>query len=135
MNRKKSREQAFVLVFERSFSHETVASIIDTAETSEEVHIEEFAEKLAQGVEDHEAEVDEIIRKYIRGWAMNRLSRVALALLRLAVYELKFEPDIPVSVSINEAVNLAKKYGGAEDAPFVNGVLGSAAEEAGEKNA
>lgn len=135
MNRKKSREQAFVLVFERSFSHETVASIIDTAETSEEVHIEEFAEKLAQGVEDHEAEVDEVIKKYIRGWTMNRLSRVALALLRLAVYEIKYEPDIPVSVSINEAVNLAKKYGGAEDAPFVNGVLGSAAGEAGEKNA
>lgn len=135
MNRKKSREQAFVLVFERSFSHETVASIIDTAETSEEVRVEEFAEKLAQGVEDHEAEVDEVIKKYIRGWTMNRLSRVALALLRLAVYEIKYEPDIPVSVSINEAVNLAKKYGGAEDAPFVNGVLGSAAGEAGEKNA
>ena len=135
MNRKKSREQAFVLVFERSFSHETVASIIDTAETSEEVRVVEFAETLAQGVEDHEAEVDEVIKKYIRGWTMNRLSRVALALLRLAVYEIKYEPDIPVSVSINEAVNLATKYRGAEDAPCVNGVLGSAAGEAGEKNA
>lgn len=135
MNRKKSREQAFVLIFERSFSHDPVASIIDAAETSEEVHIEEFAEKLAQGAEDHEEELDEVIRKHIRGWTMNRLSRVSLALLRLAVYELKYEQDIPVSVTINEAVNLAKKYGGAEDAPFINGVLGSAAGEAGKKDA
>lgn len=58
-----------------------------------------------------------------------------LALLRLALYEMKFEPDMPISVSINEAVSLAKKYGGAEDAPFINGVLGSAAKEIGEKNA
>jgi N utilization substance protein B len=135
MNRTKSREQAFILTFERSFSHETIESIVDVAETSESVHIEEFAEKLAQGVEDHEAELDETIGKYVRGWTMNRLSRVSLAILRLAIYELKYEADIPVSVSINEAVNLAKKYGGAEDAPFVNGVLGSAAKEAGNKNA
>lgn len=135
MNRSKSREQAFILVFERSFSHDTIESIVDAAETSENVHIEEFAEKLAQGAEDHEAELDGVIGKYIRGWTMSRLSRVSLAILRIAIYELKYEADIPVSVSINEAVNLAKKYGGSEDAPFVNGVLGSAAKEAGSKNA
>jgi N utilization substance protein B len=135
MNRTKSREQAFILTFERSFSHDTIENIIDVSETSHNVHIEEFAERLAQGVEDHEAELDEVISKYIRGWTMNRLSRVSLAILRLAIYEMKYEEDIPVSVSINEAVNLAKKYGGAEDAPFVNGVLGSAAKEAGSKNA
>lgn len=135
MNRTKSREQAFILIFERCFSHDTIESIVDAAETSENVHIEEFAEKLAKGAEEHEAELDAVISKYIRGWAMNRLSRVSLAILRLAIYELKYEADIPVSVSINEAVNLAKKYGGAEDAPFVNGVLGSASKEAGSKNA
>jgi N utilization substance protein B len=135
MNRKKSREQAFILVFERSFSHDTIRSIVDTAETSEDVRIEEFAEKLAAGTEEHEAELDAVIEKYIRGWTMSRLSKVSLALLRLALYEMKFEPDIPVSVSINEAVSIAKKYGGVEDAPFVNGVLGSAVKEAGEKDA
>lgn len=135
MNRKKSREQAFILVFERSFSHDAIRSIVDDAETSEDVRIEEFAEKLASGTEAHETELDASIEKYIRGWTMNRLSRVSLALLRLALYEMKFEPDIPIGVSINEAVNLAKKYGGVEDAPFVNGVLGSAVGEACEKNA
>lgn len=135
MNRRKSREQAFVLIFERSFSHEPIRAIIDDAEMSEDVHIEEFAEKLAGGAETNEPELDKIIKQYIRGWTMNRLSKVSLALLRLALYEMKFEPDIPIGVSINEAVGLAKKYGSAEDAPFVNGVLGSAAKELGEKNA
>ncbi|HEX3017727.1 MAG TPA: transcription antitermination factor NusB [Caproicibacter sp.] len=134
MNRRKSREQAFILVFERSINHDTIRSIVDAAESSEDVRIEEFAEKTACGVEDHEAELDGMIEKYIRGWTMNRLSKVALSLLRLALYEMKFEPDIPVSVSISEVVGLAKKYGGVEDAPFVNGVLGSAAREF-EKNA
>lgn len=60
---------------------------------------------------------------------MNRLSRVSFALLRLAIYEMMFETEIPISVSINEAVNLAKKYGNSEDAPFINGVLGSVAKE------
>ncbi|MCI1955493.1 MAG: transcription antitermination factor NusB [Oscillospiraceae bacterium] len=135
MNRRKSREQAFILVFERSINHDPVRVIVDTAETSEDVRIDGFAEKTALGVEEQEAVLDGLIQKYIRGWTMNRLSKVALALLRLALYEMKFEPDIPVSVSISEAVNLAKKYGGAEDAPFVNGVLGSAARETGDGNA
>ncbi len=135
MNRRKSREQAFILIFERSISHENTASIIDAAETSENVRIEEFADHVASGVESKEKVLDEAITKYIRGWTMNRLSKVSLSLLRLALYEMKFEPDIPVSVSINEAVNLAKKYGGAEDAPFINGVLGSAAKDIGEKDA
>lgn len=131
MNRRKAREQAFVLIFERSINHDSTREIVDAAETSEDVRIEEFAEKTASGAEENETKLDGIIQKYIRGWAMNRLSKVSLSLLRLALYEMLFEPDIPVSVSINEAVSLAKKYGSVEDAPFVNGVLGSAAKELG----
>lgn len=131
MNRRKAREQAFVLIFERSINHDSTREIVDAAETSEDVRIEEFAEKTASGAEENETKLDGIIQKYIRGWTMNRLSKVSLSLLRLALYEMLFEPDIPVSVSINEAVSLAKKYGSAEDAPFVNGVLGSAAKELG----
>lgn len=133
MNRTKAREQAFVICFERSINRDSVSDIIDNAETSEDVRIDEFAGKLALGVEQNETLLDETIAKNLRGWTMNRLSKVSLALLRLALYEMRFEPDIPVSVSINEAVELAKKYGGADDAPFVNGVLGSAAKETGEK--
>lgn len=135
MNRRKAREQAFIIGFERSINHDTVAAVIDNAETCEEARIDEFAEKLASGVEENEMTLDGIIKKYIRSWKMDRLSKVTLAILRLALYEMQFVPDIPVSVSINEAVNLAKRYGGLQDAPFVNGVLGSAAKEIGEKDA
>ncbi len=134
MNRRKSREQAFRMIFARSLNHDGTQQIIDAAEMSEDVRIEEFAEKTACGVERNEALLDGEIRKYIRGWTLDRLSKVSLALLRMALYEMRFADDIPVSVSINEAVNLAKKYGAASDAPFVNGVLGSAAKEIGEKH-
>lgn len=134
MKRREAREQAFILIFERSINHDTTQEIIDLAEMSSDVRIDEFSERLAQGVENNEAVLDEYIEKNIRGWKMNRLSKVSLALLRMAIYELIYEKDIPVSVSINEAIDLAKKYGGTDDAPFINGVLGSVAKTVGEKN-
>ena len=134
MNRREEREQAFILIFQRTINHDTTDEIIDAAETSSDVRICEFAARVAQGAERNEAELDQRIEKNIRGWRMNRLSKVAFSLLRLAIYEMLFEQEIPVSVSINEAVDLAKKYGGAEDAPFINGVLGSVAKELEEKN-
>lgn len=133
MKRREAREQAFILIFERSINHDTIEEIIDSAEMSSEIRIDGFAEKLASGVEKNEEALNVQIEKNIRGWTMNRLSKVSLALLRLAIYEMMYEEDIPVSVSINEAVDLAKKYGGSEDAPFINGVLGSVSKEFGEK--
>ena len=74
-------------------------------------------------------EIDGMIEKHCIGWTKNRLSRVAVSVLRTAVYEMLYEEKIPVSVSINEAVEIAKTYGSTEDASFVNGVLGSVAKE------
>ena len=135
MKRSEAREQAFALTFERTINRESVSRIIDAAGLSKDMIVDDFAERLAEGAEQHEAEIDAQIEKNIRGWKMNRLSKVSLSLLRLAIYEILFEDEIPVSVSINEAVDLAKKYGTAGDAPFVNGVLGSVAKEFGEKHA
>ena len=135
MKRSEAREQAFALTFERTINRESVSRIIDAAGLSKDMIVDDFAERLAEGAEQHEAEIDAQIEKNIRGGKMNRLSKVSLSLLRLAIYEILFEDEIPVSVSINEAVDLAKKYGTAEDAPFVNGVLGSVAKEFGEKHA
>lgn len=135
MKRSEAREQAFVLLFEQSICHDVIREIIDTAEMSDEVRVDEFAERLAQGAEQNFEAIDALIEKNTHGWRIARLPKVTLAILRLAIYEVLFEKEIPVSVSINEAVDLAKKYGGAEDAPFVNGVLGSVAKETGEKNA
>lgn len=129
MTRREEREQAFLLVFQQLINRNTIEEIIDAAEESAEIRIAEFAERLASGVEENNAVVDDKIEKNIRGWSMTRLSKVSFALLRVAIYEMMFVDSIPVSVSINEAVDLAKKYGGADDAPFINGVLGSVAKE------
>ena len=129
MTRREEREQAFILVFQQLIDRNTIEEIIDAAEESAEIRIAEFAERLASGVEENNAVVDDKIEKNIRGWSMTRLSKVSFALLRVAIYEMMFVDSIPVSVSINEAVDLAKKYGGADDALFINGVLGSVAKE------
>ena len=131
MTRREEREQAFVLIFQQSLNHETIDQIIDTVEMDPEVKFSDFAAQSALGVEKDLPAIDEKIEKNIRGWKISRLSKVSLALLRLAIYEMLFDESIPIRVSINEAVDLAKKYGGAEDAPFINGVLGSVAKEIG----
>lgn len=135
MKRREAREQAFALIFARSINRDTTREIIEAAREAEDAPIDAFAEAAAAGVEENEAELDGQIKSYTRGWAVARLSKVSLSVLRLAVYEILYEKDIPVSVSINEAVELAKKYGDAEDAPFVNGILGSLARKLAEGNA
>ena len=124
MSRRKSREQAFALLFEKSFNDMSVMDLAEGAQDARELIIEPFALALAQGAEEKLAEIDARIDEFSHKWSRNRISRVALAVLRLAVYEMLYEDDTPVSVAINEAVELAKKYGGDEDSSFVNGVLG-----------
>lgn len=126
--RREAREQAFALIFEQSFRSEmSISEIAESAQEARTLEIADFAMHLSAGAEEKLTEIDAEIEKYAIGWKKSRISRVALAILRLALYEMLFEGEIPVSVSINEAVELAKKYGGDEDASFVNGLLGSAA--------
>ena len=73
------------------------------------------------------AEIDQLISSNLIGWTINRLSRVVLSILRLAVYEIKISNEIPTSVAINEAVELAKKFGADDDSSYINGVLGTIA--------
>ena len=124
MSRRKSREQAFALLFEKSFNDQSVMDLAEAAQDAREFIIEPFALELAQGAEEKLVEIDARIDAFSHKWSRNRISRVALAVLRLAVYEMQYDDDTPVSVAINEAVELAKKYGGDEDSSFVNGVLG-----------
>ena len=86
-------------------------------------------ENLVAGVTDHQAELDAVIEKYAQGWALNRLARVDLTIMRMAVYEMIHLPEIPVGATINEAVELAKKYAEDKSSGFINGILGSAAKE------
>ncbi len=126
MKRSEAREQAFILVFEKIFNPElSVSDMKEYAEESELFTLNEFAEKLFMCVCENEEAVDEKIASFLKGWTLQRIPKVSLALLRLAVTEILFFDDVPDSVSANEAVELAKKYAGEEDASFINGVLGS----------
>lgn len=85
--------------------------------------IREFAESLVKGVMDNIATLDEIISKYATNWQISRMAIVDRNILRIATYELLFLKDIPPKVSINEAIDIAKKYGDKDSGKFVNGIL------------
>lgn len=125
MTRKIARENAFVLIFEKSFREETPEEILEIAEESGELEIDDFAKELFLGVCENKEEIDKLISENITGWKIERLSSVALSASRLAVFEMLHMDDIPVGVSINEAVELCKKFGTDKDAAYVNGTLGA----------
>lgn len=131
MTRREAREEAFFIIFEYSFSGEQVDDIIDNAVEGRSLQINPFAYSLAKNTIERIEDLDQLIENHATRWKKNRISRVSLAVLRLALYEMKFEESIPESVSINEAVELAKKFGGEEDSSFVNGVLGAVSRAAG----
>ncbi len=127
MTRREARELAFILLFEKMFTDEPMEEILEKARDARDVEVDAFASRLAVGASEKLDALDEVITPALHNWSLDRLSRVALTVLRLAVYEMESEKDNPVNVVINEAVELAKKYGGNEDASFINGVLGSLA--------
>ena len=109
MTRREARELAFILLFEMSFTGEPVGTILENAAESRDVEGDAFALSLAEGAAAHLEEEDTLISAFSRKWNKDRLSRVALSpIMRLAIYEMEHEENIPVSVSINEAVELAK---------------------------
>jgi N utilization substance protein B len=88
-----------------------------------------FAERLVRGVDEHHAEIDELVQSASRNWRLERMARVDRNLLRLGAYELRHEADIPGRVVINEAIELAKRFGTAESPAFVNGILDRISQE------
>ncbi|MBP3655319.1 MAG: transcription antitermination factor NusB [Clostridia bacterium] len=125
MARPIAREAAMQLVFEQLFGGEgeaeTLVDLIDYAPGDKD---KAYIESVVAGVREHAAELDEEISSCLRGWTIQRLSRVDLSILRLSVYEMKYG-DVPVAVSINEAVELTRKYSSENSCPFINGVLGT----------
>lgn len=83
----------------------------------------EFAEELIQGVKAHRNEIDRLISEKSKHWSISRMARVDLSILRMAVFELLFRGDIPKNVTINEAIEVAKKFGSEDSPAFVNGIL------------
>jgi N utilization substance protein B len=86
---------------------------------------QEFTKNLVDGVIDHLSEIDELISKFAPSWPIAQITLVDRNILRIGVFELKFDQNIPPKVAINEAIELAKSFGGAASGKFVNGVLGS----------
>ncbi len=126
MTRRQAREQAFILLFEKSFNHE--ASIDDLIELARELRMledDDFAQMLVHTTCENLEAIDEHISANSRGWKINRIPKVTLAIIRLALAEILYCDEIPDGVTVNEAVELAKKYSTPEDASFINGLLGT----------
>lgn len=127
MSRRKLRESIFLLLFRIEFNtreelDEQMRMYIDSKTDMDEEDADYIRNKL-EDILDHLTELDETILKICKGWRLERLGKTELAILRLAVYELLDDNDIPTSVAINEAVELAKIYCSEEAPRFVNGVL------------
>lgn len=131
LERSRARRQALHILYQREVTGEPVSTIF--AEKSyvvdEEGEPGEFCERLTTGVEEHVVEIDARISAVSEHWVVSRMPLVDRNILRLAVYELLYLDDVPPSVTINEAVELAKTFGGEDSSKFVNGVLGRIADE------
>jgi N utilization substance protein B len=127
MNRRKSREIAMKLLFEMSINKEKYEDIIENFKESTDVDLKEidmvYIAKALAGVNENMAEIDKNIEKHLIKWKLNRLSKMNLAILRISTYEILFEEEIPGKVSVNEGIELAKKYGEDSSPAFINGIL------------
>ena len=127
MTRHDAREQAFIIIFEKSLNGLSVDEIIENAKDAREFRENGFILTTVNGVFENIGEIDKTIENHLTGWKIERISKVCLAVLRLSVYEIMFSEDVPASVSINEAVELCKKFATAEESSYVNGILGNVA--------
>lgn len=128
MSRRELREQIFKFIFRVEF-HD-----IEEMEEQEKLFFEDdelvikeedaaYISTKSNKIIEKLGEIDELINQYAKGWTTERMSKVDLTIIRLAVYEIKFDEDVPAGVAINEAVEIAKKFGQEESSGFVNGVL------------
>ena len=126
MTRRQLREQVFKMLFAVDFHEaeelDTQEGLFDDAQNCSEKEREYITDRYHKVAEKIE-EIDAAINEVSSGWKTKRMAKVDLTILRIAVYEMKYDEDIPVKVAINEAVELAKLYGTDESPAFVNGVL------------
>ena len=134
-SRRSSRELALRALYQVDVAGvspaEAVSSVSDSERYSDDALA--FARELVLGASGNSDHINAVIEKHARGWSLSRMASVDRNILRLAIYELLFLPDIPPSVTVDEAVELAKKYSTAESGRFVNGVLGNVVKTATEE--
>lgn len=133
MSRKDARDNAFKCVYEYEFNKEkSIEDILNSCYEENEVNDseKEYIDEVVSGVIKNIEKIDENILKHLKNWSMSRIAKIDLAILRVAIYEICYMPDvIPFKVSINEAVELAKKYGNPDSKSFVNGLLAKVIED------
>ena len=129
MGRRNARKLAFYLLFQYDFvnngDYEEVKNIFLTVNSDDIAENDrEYIISKTDGTMSHLVEIDELLGTYAKGWSVDRMSKVDKAILRLAVYEIKYAPDVPDGVAVNESVELAKTYSSDEAPAFINGILG-----------
>ncbi|HDP69844.1 MAG TPA: transcription antitermination factor NusB [Actinobacteria bacterium] len=130
IERRKGRRIALETLYQKEISGDSLKEIIETRRRVKKGERSlEFTVKLIEGVEKHWGEIDKLIKRHADNWSLDRMPIVDRNIIRIGIYEMLYEKDIPVSVSINEAVELAKVYGSQDSSKFVNGVLGQIAKE------
>lgn len=128
MNRTEARENAFILLFETECRKEdTPLEIYESALEYRDFEVNDYVKKVFFGVQERRKEIDELLMPNIVGWNKKRISPVSRAILSLSVFEMLALEDVPARVSINEAVELSKKYDDEKSYMFVNGVLNAVA--------
>jgi transcription antitermination protein NusB len=123
MRRSDQRRDAVFALYQREVTGRPLAELLEDAKP--------FSRELADGVDAHRDELDELIAKHSKGWTLERIAPLERNIMRVALYESLHRDDIPVEVAIDEAVELAKEYCGTDAPGFVNGVLGAALAERG----
>ncbi|MGG7077664.1 transcription antitermination factor NusB [Clostridium sardiniense] len=127
MSRKLSREKAMELIFSTMLTKESYNEAMETFVENYEGNIKEvdleYIKEVLKGVEENKDSIDDLIKENLQKWKIERISKVNLAILRLAVYEMNYVNDVPEKVAINEALEITKKYSDEKSVSFVNGVL------------
>lgn len=124
-SRRRSREMAVQVLYQVDMAQSDISEALrvfcDHFEAPESIR--DFAIELANGAHEHREEIDSLIKRFSEHWRLERMPSVDRNILRLAIFELLYRPDIPVKVSINEAVDLGKIYGSGDSGAFINGIL------------
>lgn len=124
--RRKARDLALQMLYRCEITCESLSQVLESL-ADQGNSLPDFTVSLLEGVEDHQEEIDAMIDKYADNWALERMPLLDRNIMRLGLFEMLYEDDIPYSVSINEAVELAKIYGTEDSSKFINGVLGKVA--------
>lgn len=127
MSRKKSREKAMEMLFGITINKETSEEVIETFKENNKEELQDidliYIRNILKGIEEKKEELDELISSLLQKWKIERISKVNLTILRLAIYEIKYVDDVPGKVAVNEALELAKIYSDEKSISFINGVL------------